>query len=195
MIVGAVAAAAARTGRRCFIFRTTAHTQRRCRVPTTFGATPALSRQQDGLVWIFEVTVLVVEAVLAIGEAAKSTGQPVRRLRQWCATGRIRCERDGRGWLIPATEIGRVRVIAAERAVPGFNRGARALVIPRSTRGTANLRDQVAAELQIPAETVSTGGMTIDGQAYLIATWPSAADARGSAIAELAELLDGELLD
>jgi hypothetical protein len=139
--------------------------------------------------------VVIVEAVLAIGEAAQWTGQPVRRLRQWCATGRIRCERDSRGWLIPAAEIGRVRSIAAERAVPGFNRGARALVVPRSTRGTGNLRDQVAAELQIPAEAVSTGGMTIDGQAYEIATWPGAADARGSAIGELAELLDGELLD
>jgi hypothetical protein len=42
MIVGAVAAAAARTGRRCFIIRTTAHTQRSCRVPTTFAATSAL---------------------------------------------------------------------------------------------------------------------------------------------------------
>jgi len=39
------------------------------------------------------------------------------------------------------------------------------------------------------------GPLTIDGQAYVIATWPRAADARGSNLAELAEHLDGELLD
>jgi hypothetical protein len=39
------------------------------------------------------------------------------------------------------------------------------------------------------------GRLTIDGQAYVIATWPSVADARGSALAELAERLNGELLD
>lgn len=138
---------------------------------------------------------MVVEAVLAIDEAAQRTGQPVRRLRQWCATGRIRCERDGRGWLIPETEIGRVRSVAAERTVRGSNRSARALIVPRSALGSAKLRDQVAGELQISAGTVSLGSLTIDGQAYVIATWPIAAEARGSALADLAEKLDGELLD
>jgi hypothetical protein len=138
---------------------------------------------------------LVVEAVLAIDKAAQRTGQPVRRLRQWCATGKIRCERDGRGWLIPEAEIGRVRSIAAERTVRGSNRSARALIVPRSALGSANLRDQVAGGLQIPGRTVSLDMLTIDGQAYVIATWPIAADARGSALAELAEELDGELLD
>jgi hypothetical protein len=53
----------------------------------------------------------------------------------------------------------------------------------------------VAGELQIPATTVSLDGLTIDGQAYVIATWPIGADPRGSALADLAETLDGELLD
>jgi hypothetical protein len=138
---------------------------------------------------------LIVEAVLAIDEAAQRTGQPVRRLRQWCATGRIRCDRDRSGWLIPEVEIGRVRSIARSRTVRGSDRGARALVVPPSALGTANLRERVAGELRIPARTVSMGSLTIDGQAYVIATWPSAAVARGSDLAELAEQLDGELLD
>ena len=138
---------------------------------------------------------LIMEAVLAIDEAAQRTGQPVRRLRQWCATGRIRCERDGRGWLVPEAEIGRVRSVAAERTVRGSDRSARALIVPRSALGAANLRDQVAGELQIPTTAVSLDRLTIDGQAYVIATWPIAADARGSALAELAEKMDGELLD
>lgn len=136
-----------------------------------------------------------MEAVLSIDEAAQRTGQSVRRLRQWCATGRIRCERDRRGWLIPDAEIGRVRSIAAARIARGSDGSARALVIPGSAFGPANLREQVADELRIPAKTVAMDMLTIDGQAYVIATWPSAADTRGSALAELAEQLDGELLD
>jgi hypothetical protein len=136
-----------------------------------------------------------METVLAIDEAAQRTGQPVRRLRQWCATGRLRCERDPRGWLIPEAEIGRVGSIAAARTIRGSDRSARALVVPRAAGGSTNLRGLVAAELRIPARTVSIDGLTIDGQAYVIATWPGVADARGGALADLAEELDGELLD
>jgi hypothetical protein len=136
-----------------------------------------------------------MEKVLAIDDVGRQTGQSARRLRQWCATGRLRCERDGRGWLIPEAEIGRVMSIAAARTVRGSERSARALVVPRSARESAHLRGEVAAELQIPERAVSIDGLTIDGQAYVIATWPSAADTRGSALAELADQLDGELLD
>ena len=136
-----------------------------------------------------------MEAVLAIDEAARRTGQPVRRLRQWCATGRIRCERDMLGWLIPETEIGLVRSIASARTARGSDRSARALVVPRSAIASANLQHQVAGQLRIPVKTVSMSGLTIDGQPYVIATWPSAADSRGSDLAGIAEQLDGELLD
>jgi len=138
---------------------------------------------------------LIAEAVLAIDEAARRTSQPVRRLRQWCATGRIRCEHDGQGWLIPEAEIGRARAIGAARVVRGSDRSARALVVPGSILGSANLREQVAGGLRIPTADVSMDALTIDGQAYVIAMWPRAADARGSNLAELAEHLDGELLD
>jgi hypothetical protein len=138
---------------------------------------------------------LTVDAMLAIDDAARRTGQPVRRLRQWCATGRILCERDGRGWLIPEAEIGRVLAIAAARTVPGSDRGARALVVPQSSLRASGLRERVADELRIAAQTVSVRALTIDGQPYLIATWPSAADGRGSFLATLADQLDGELLD
>lgn len=139
---------------------------------------------------------MITDGMLAIDDAARQTGQPVRRLRQWCATGRVRCERDGRGWLIPEVEIGRIMSIAAARTVQGSNRHASALVVPRSSSlRSSSLREQVAGELRITAQTVSMGTLTIDGQPYLIATWPKAAEARGSYLATLAERLDGELLE
>lgn len=42
---------------------------------------------------------------------------------------------------------------------------------------------------------ISLGQSTIDRQPYVIATWPSAADANGAALAGLADQLEGELLD
>jgi hypothetical protein len=85
--------------------------------------------------------------------------------------------------------------IAAARINPGSGHGARALVVPQSSLRDSSLRKQVASGLRIAAETVSMGPMTIDGQTYVIATWPSDADVRGSQLAELADQLDGELLD
>jgi hypothetical protein len=138
---------------------------------------------------------LIVEAVLTLDQVTQRTGQPVRRLRQWCATGSIRCERDGRGWLIPEAEIARVLSIAAARTVRGSNHSARALVVPRTVTGSANLQEQVARQLRIPVKAISISTLMIDGQPYLIAAWPGPADARASALAELTEQLDGELLD
>jgi hypothetical protein len=137
---------------------------------------------------------LIADGMLAIDDAARRTGQPVRRQRQWSATGQIRCERDGRGWLIPQAEIGLVLSVAAARTVQGSKRHASALVVPQSSLRSSSLREQVAGELRITTQTVSVGTLTIDGQPYLIATWPKAADARGSFLATLAERLDGELL-
>lgn len=85
--------------------------------------------------------------------------------------------------------------IAAARTLPGSSHGVRALVVPQSSLRDSSLGKQVAAELRIAAETVSTRTMTIDGQSYIIATWPSATDVRGSELVELADELDGELLD
>lgn len=136
-----------------------------------------------------------MEALLALDEVAQRTGQPVRRLRQWCATGSLRCERDGHGWLIPETEVPRVIVNAAERTLRASNRSARAIVVPNSTMGSVDLGNEVARRLQRPVKAVSLNKLMIDGQEYVIATWPDA-DGGGAtpAVAELADELGGELL-
>jgi hypothetical protein len=199
IVADAVAAAGREGSQMCFIFGTAASAVRIRNAAVAFR--PLSRRRTCPLVaagWacsIIEVMDLIVEAVLSLDGAAQQTGQPVRRLRQWCATGRIRCERDRRGWLVPEVELARIRSIAAARTGRGSDRSARALVVPRFTLGSANLQGQVAQGLRIPATTVALDALTIDGQPYVIATWPSAADARGSALADLAEELDGELLD
>jgi hypothetical protein len=138
---------------------------------------------------------MTMEALLALDEVAQRTGQTVRRLRHWCATGSLRCERDGRGWLIPETELPRVIANAAERLLRASNHSARAIVVPNSAVGSIDLGVEVARRLQRPANAVSMSRLMIDGQEYVIATWPDA-DGGGAtpAVAELAEELGGELL-
>jgi excisionase family DNA binding protein len=138
---------------------------------------------------------MTMEALLDLDEVAQRTGQPVRRLRQWCATGSLRCERDGREWLIPEAEVPQVIVNAAERTLRASNRSARAIVVPNSAVGSADLGEEVARRLQRPAKAVSINKLMIDGQEYVIATWPDADEGGATpAVAELAEELGGELL-
>lgn len=138
---------------------------------------------------------MTVGTLLALGDVAERTGQPIRRLRQWCATGSLRCERDGRGWLIPETELPRVVANVAARALLASNRKARALVVPNVALGSVDLRQEVAHRLQRPEQTVSVSTLVIDGQEYAIATWPEAIGGRATAaVADLAEELGGELL-
>lgn len=135
------------------------------------------------------------EALLDLDDVAERTGQPVRRLRQWCATGSIRCERDGRGWLIPEAELSRVVANAAARALLASTRRARALVVPNAALGSVDLKEEVAHRLQQPEGSVSTSKLMIDGQEYVIATWADADGGRATAaVADLAEELGGELL-
>jgi hypothetical protein len=138
---------------------------------------------------------MTMEALLALEEVAQRTGQTVRRLRQWCATGSLRCERDEHGWLVPESELPRVIANAAERILRASNRSARAIVVPSSGVGAVDLGKEVARRLQRPARAVSLSRLMIDGQEYVIATWPDA-DGGGAtpAVAELAEELGGELL-
>jgi hypothetical protein len=110
-------------------------------------------------------------------------------------TGSLRCERDERGWLIPETQLPRVLANAAALAVLASNRRARALVVPGLAVGSVDLNEEVAHRLQRPEQTVSISRLTIDGQEYVVATWPDADGGKATAaVAELAEELGGELL-
>ncbi|MFL5674354.1 MAG: hypothetical protein ACJ779_05070, partial [Chloroflexota bacterium] len=60
--------------------------------------------------------------------AAVRYGVPIVRLRRWCATGKLRCERDGDGWLIPAAEAD--HVVELSRAYGKPSATVRALAVP-----------------------------------------------------------------
>lgn len=132
-------------------------------------------------------------------EVARRTGQSEQRLRRWCATGLLQCEPDGGSWDMDPADIPKVHVLADGQA-----RLVRARSVAR-TRGIVlivpqpvafDLAKAVERHLGLPPRVVATAELAIDGQEYVVATWPSAqsADSR-SAVATLASVVGGELLE
>lgn len=135
-----------------------------------------------------------MDRLISLDAAAEATGQSGARLRGWCATGRLRCEREGRAWTIPLNELPRVAVLVDEhdRAVAAGT--AAALVVPVSA-ATPDLPAEIARRLGLEAGSVSTSTLAMDGSEYLLVVWKTEGARRLEAVAELAAELGGDLLD
>ena len=88
------------------------------------------------------------EPTLFLEDAAAQYGVPLVRLRRWCATGKLRCERDGDGWLIPISEAGRIAELS--RAYGTARAPVRALAVPAPVV-PPDLATTVAARLGLTA--------------------------------------------
>ena len=135
--------------------------------------------------------------LLSMADAATATGQPVRRLRNWCATGKLSCEVQGGEWLVPLSQLLRVAELAAEREDAIAAGRASGALVP-VTRASADLPDEIARRLGLPSASVSTSTLALDGQEYLVAVWRAGAAAGAPDLApvvDLVEELGGELLD
>ena len=128
--------------------------------------------------------------------AAERSGQSVRELGRWCATGKLRCERDDSGWLIPVSELPAIRQVARDHASAVDEKQVTALVVPLPT-APDNLADQVASRLGLDAGNVSITPLALDGIGYVVAVWRGEATGRGGlpALRDLAAELDADLLD
>ena len=134
---------------------------------------------------------------ITLEAAAAATGQSVNRLRAWCATGELHCERDSDGWTIPTSELARVGALVAQREAAFAEGHAQALVIPAAS-AFPELRAEVAHRLGLPAAAVATNTLALDGNEYMLAVWHAeGADARYELATriELAKELGGQLLD
>ena len=135
------------------------------------------------------------EPFVQLAEAAERSGQSAARLRLWCATGRLLCDRNSDGWLISTVEIRRIGDVARELDVGVPSRRITGLAVPAGA--STNLADRVATLLGRPPQDVSASPLALDGAAYVVAVWGNApGDAsKAHALHELSCELDGELLD
>ena len=136
------------------------------------------------------------EEMLSLREAAERSGQSVIRLGRWCATGQLRCERDGEGWLIPVSQLKAVAAIARKHATAVDENRVAALAVPLPI-APPSLADDVAARLGLKAGEVSITPLALDGMQYVVAVWRGVALGEGGlpALQELAAELHGDLLD
>jgi hypothetical protein len=136
--------------------------------------------------------------LLTLEAVAKLTSQPVRRLREWCATGQLHCEREGRQWMLPEEEVPRVAELIEARSRTAKERRSHAMVVPTPV-DAAVLGAQIALRLKLPEAAIMLHRLALDGREYVIAAWPGQESALNRAgferLAMLADELGGELLD
>ena len=134
--------------------------------------------------------------MMSLPIAAERSGQPVTRLRGWCATGRLRCEREGEGWVIPASELPSIARVAQEHATAVDDDRVTAIAVPVPA-APPDLADIVAGRLGLDTGKVSVTRLALDGAEYVVAVWQGEAHGDGGlpALRALAEDLGADLLD
>lgn len=133
--------------------------------------------------------------LLTLDEVGRRTGQLVRRLRRWCATGELSCEREADAWLLPESALPAVLILAAAQ---GRFSGGRpiALAVPAPDASAEELGKHIERELGVPAGAIAMTTISIDGEEHLVAVWPSHAtrNARADRLAKVAEEIGGDIL-
>jgi hypothetical protein len=136
-----------------------------------------------------------VDDMFTLDAVSEQTGIPLSRLREWCATGRLKCEREGGDWMIPPSELKQVAALAATQWARLEGDHPIALVVPAEV-APPNLADEVARRLGLEPASVAMSTLAMDGQDYVVAVWK---DGHGNAglpkVVKLAEEVGGELLD
>ena len=132
---------------------------------------------------------------LTLDAVSKRSGISVRRLREWCATGRLKADKFHGTWLLPRSELPRVAELAAERIDPARITAPLALLVPADV-APRNLATQIANRLGLAASSIALRGLAIDGQAYVVAVGKDGSELGDQpALAELADEIGGQLLD
>jgi hypothetical protein len=135
-----------------------------------------------------------LDELLRLEDVAHLTGETIERLRQWCATGELACERVPRNWALRKADLPRVAVVAAEKARGVREHRAVALAVPRG-HVPIDLVTLIERTLDLPPGEVMIRGLAIDQLDYDVAVWPAQARLPDPvALAALAERLDAELL-
>jgi hypothetical protein len=136
-----------------------------------------------------------MDVLLSLEDLSARTGQSVARLRRWCATGSLECERDGDAWGVRESGLPAVAALAAERGSIIVDDRAVALTVPRSLV-PLDLRRRVADAMGLQVSEVSTRTLVVDDEEHVVAVWPRGVGIRNRpALERLADDLGGDLLD
>ena len=133
---------------------------------------------------------------LTLPEVTHRTGQPLRRLRLWCATGRLSCERADGMWTLEERQIPLVVALGLGHGRLDDSRRVIALAVPKANLGP-DVAERVERAIGLEAGAVTLAELALDGQDHVIATWSSGIDPDGrlGRLSELADELGADLLE
>jgi hypothetical protein len=136
------------------------------------------------------------EELIPLSVAAERSGQTQAALGMWCATGKVRCYRDGDGWLVAVSELPAIAREAREKATAIAEERITAIAVPAPV-APPHLANEVASRLGLDAGNVSLTPLALDGVDYVVAVWRGAVAGTGGlpALRALADELDAVLLD
>ena len=134
--------------------------------------------------------------LLSVDEVSRRTGTRPRLLRQWCATGRLRCERAvARDWLIAESDLAIVLVLGRAHGALVADHREIALLVPGQRAGIG-LAERLERALGLDPGSVFTSPLVMDGDEYVVATWPAGSEiGTDASVAKIVETLGGDLLD
>jgi len=136
-----------------------------------------------------------LQELLTIEAAAVRSGEPVRRLRQWCMTGVLDCERSGESWKLSEAELERVAGLSASRQRPPPDRHVVALALPAPV-DRLSLVKEIAHRLSVRVEAIMVRTLAFERREWVIAAWPELDDPAGiERLDALADELGGELIE
>ena len=104
---------------------------------------------------------------LPLQDVARLTGQPVERLRQWCATGLLACDRVDGEWALPDAELPAAHALAAvgpRLATTPLPDGVRLVVVAfRDHAAARRALDQIRTRTGVHPSDIELAPMSIDG--------------------------------
>jgi hypothetical protein len=111
---------------------------------------------------------------LPLEDVARRTGQPVERLREWCATGLLACDRVDGEWALPEAELPAAHALGAvgpRLATSPLPDGARLLVVAFRAHTDARVAlDEIRTRTGVHPSDIELAPLSIDGmQRVLVA--------------------------
>ncbi|HEU4672988.1 MAG TPA: helix-turn-helix domain-containing protein [Candidatus Limnocylindrales bacterium] len=105
---------------------------------------------------------------VTLAEVARRTGRHPEQLRQWCASGRLPCERFGRDWLLDAADLPLVDQVATRRRHVAVE--TRTVVGASFTDGAAGRRalSQARQQFEIDPKDAALAPLAIDDVAFVL---------------------------
>jgi hypothetical protein len=107
---------------------------------------------------------------LTLRQVATRTGRHPELLRQWCAVGRVPCQRVGGSWVLLADDLPLVEAITRRgsrppgREAPSIAAGTRLIAAAFDDDATAgNVADALRGRLPISGETVAATSVSLKG--------------------------------